>query len=191
MGPRTAHSSRGEATPTLNTGRQPPLVIGWLDCVWYTPGRRGLPSWLPWYPTNSYWACCRQHPQVPFCRAALQPLLSQFVLVPCVTPPQLQNPALQCVKFHATDDCPMLHLIYIPLQGLWSLKRANNTSQFGVVSKLASCVFDLNRTSPRIEPWGTLLLTGRQSDVALFTTTPWALPPSQFFTQYNVYLLIP
>ncbi|KAK4818920.1 hypothetical protein QYF61_022097 [Mycteria americana] len=27
-----------------------------------------------------------QHPQVPFCRAALQTLLSQFILVPSITP---------------------------------------------------------------------------------------------------------
>ncbi|KAK4810956.1 hypothetical protein QYF61_013364, partial [Mycteria americana] len=42
-----------------------------------------------------------QHPQIPFCRAALQPLLSQFILVPGVTPSQVQNPALGLVKFHA------------------------------------------------------------------------------------------
>ncbi|KAK4811360.1 hypothetical protein QYF61_027589 [Mycteria americana] len=65
-----------------------------------------------------------QHPQVPFCRAALQPLLSQSILVPGITPCQMQNPA------------------FIPLQGLLSLERVNSTSQIGIISKLADGAFN-------------------------------------------------
>ena len=48
-----------------------------------------------------------QHPQIPFCRVALQPLLSQFILLPGITPSQVQNPAFGLVQFHPIDDCPM------------------------------------------------------------------------------------
>ena len=83
-----------------------------------------------------------QHPQIPFCRAALQPLLSQSVLVPGVTLSQMQNLTFVLVKFHAIDDCPMLQSIQVPLQGLLSLRRVNSTSQFGIVSKLANGAFN-------------------------------------------------
>ncbi|KAK4806807.1 hypothetical protein QYF61_005603 [Mycteria americana] len=86
-----------------------------------------------------------QHPQIPFCRAALQPLLSQFILVPGITPCQVQNPAFGLVKFHAIDDCPMLQSIQIPLQGLLSLERVNSTSQFSIISKLANSAFGCTR----------------------------------------------
>ncbi|KAK4811354.1 LOW QUALITY PROTEIN: hypothetical protein QYF61_027583 [Mycteria americana] len=81
-----------------------------------------------------------QHPQVPFCRAALQPLLSQSILVSSVTPSQVQNLAFVLIKFHAIDDCPMLQSI--PLQGLLPLKRVNSTSQIGIISKLADGAFN-------------------------------------------------
>lgn len=48
----------------------------------------------------------------------------------------------------------------------------------------------LIRTVPRTEPRRTLLVTGYQSDVALFTTILWALPSSQFITQNSMNLLI-
>lgn len=47
-----------------------------------------------------------------------------------------------------------------------------------------------NRTDPRIQPWGPPQVTGCQPNVAPFTTTVWALPFSQFFTQHTVNLLI-
>ncbi|KAK4827409.1 hypothetical protein QYF61_017839 [Mycteria americana] len=76
-----------------------------------------------------------QHPQVPFCRAALQPLLSQSVLVPRMTLSQVQNLAFGLVKFHPINDFP------IPLQGILSLKGVISTSQFGI-SKLANGAFN-------------------------------------------------
>ncbi|CAM9595396.1 unnamed protein product, partial [Bubo scandiacus] len=44
----------------------------------------------------------------------------------------------------------------------------------------------LNRSGPKTEPWGTPLMTGSQLDLTLFTTTLWARPSSQFFTQQSV-----
>ncbi|KAK4807043.1 hypothetical protein QYF61_018384 [Mycteria americana] len=41
----------------------------------------------------------------------------------------------------------------------------------------------LNRTGPNTEPWGTPLVTGHQLDLTPVTTTLWARPSSQFFTQ--------
>ncbi|KAK4825193.1 hypothetical protein QYF61_025121 [Mycteria americana] len=46
----------------------------------------------------------------------------------------------------------------------------------------------LNRTGPKTEPCGTPLVTGRQLDLIPFTTTLWAQPSSQFFTQRRVHL---
>lgn len=52
-----------------------------------------------------------QHPQIPFYRAVLQLLLSQFILVPGISPFQVQNLALGLLKFHAIDNCPMFSYI--------------------------------------------------------------------------------
>ena len=49
----------------------------------------------------------------------------------------------------------------------------------------------LKRTGPRIEPWGTSLVIGCQPDIASFSTTFWALPFSQLFTQCTTNPIIP
>jgi len=58
-------------------------------------------------------------------------------------------------------------------------KRVSSTSQFGNVSRLAKDVFNscikiiekmLNRTGPRIETWGALLVLSCQPGVAPFAT---------------------
>jgi len=104
MGPRTAHSAQGEATPTLNTTAQsPPWPAGWAGSD-APQAAEVLPPWLPGQLLCHTEPAASQHPQVPFCRAALQPLLSQFILVPGVTPFQLQNLAFVLVKFHAIED---------------------------------------------------------------------------------------
>lgn len=82
------------------------LLTSWFCCVWCTPGCR-LPSWLPGHTAGLYWACCQPVPQVPFCRAALWPLISQFMLLSSVTPSLVQNPAFVLIRFHAFDDCPV------------------------------------------------------------------------------------
>lgn len=46
--------------------------------------------------------------QMSFCRAALQPLIPQFVHITRTTSFQIQNPPFALVKFHPVDDCPAL-----------------------------------------------------------------------------------
>ena len=44
-----------------------------------------------------------------------------------------------------------------------------------------------NRTDPSMDPWAAPFVTGHQLYLTVFTTTLWALPSSQFFTQQRVY----
>ena len=61
---------------TLNAAGWAPLLAVWPCCVWCTPGRRGLPSAKGCQGTLLAHTepAVSQHPQVPRCRAALQPL---------------------------------------------------------------------------------------------------------------------
>jgi len=85
-------------------------------------------------PYSTHWT--------PFCRAAFQLLLSQFIIVSSGTPSQVQNPAFVLVKFHAIEDCTMLQRISIPLQGLLSLEGVNSTSEFSIISKFTNGAFN-------------------------------------------------
>ena len=89
---------------------------------------------------NSIEPVVNQHLQIPFCRAALQPLLSRFVLVPGVTPTQMQNLAFGLVKFHAINHCPVLQSIQNPLQALIP-QESLSISQFYIISNLADGAF--------------------------------------------------
>jgi len=82
-----------------------------------------------------------QHPQTPFCKAALQSLLSRFILVLRVPPSKMQKLSLVLLEFHAIDGCPMLQSIQIPLQGLL-FKRVSSTSQLRIICKLTSYAFN-------------------------------------------------
>lgn len=78
-------------------------------------------------------------------------------------------PVFVLVQFHAIDDCSVLQPMQMPPQGLLSLKRANSTFQFSIISKLPtpfsrSLINILNKTIPGGEPWGTVLVTGLQPD---------------------------
>lgn len=53
-------------------------------------------------------AANQPRPQIPSCRATLQPLLSLFILVPSVTSSQVQNPIFGLANYHAINDCPRL-----------------------------------------------------------------------------------
>lgn len=96
---------------------------------------------------------------------------------PGIAVSQVQHPAFILVDLYTTDYCPVVHCIQTLLQGLLSLQRVSSTFQFGIICKfsvdvLHSClqITDkkmLNRTCPRIGPWGTLLVTSCQPDVVL------------------------
>ncbi|CAM9162361.1 unnamed protein product [Bubo scandiacus] len=74
-------------------------------------------------------------------------------IVSTITPSQVQNLTFGLVQFPATDDCPVLRSMWIPLQGLLSLKRVNSTSQFTITSKLTHNAFNscLHITDRNIE----------------------------------------
>lgn len=109
---RTAHNIKGEAPLMLNITGESPLLIIWLCCVQCTP-KCSLPFWLPGHTAGSCWACCQLHPQDFSCWATLQPLVSQSVPVPGITPSQGQHLAFFFVELHAVSDLPVF-----PLQSL-------------------------------------------------------------------------
>lgn len=76
-----------------------------------------------------------QKPQIPFHRAALQSLMSQFVHISRVVPFQMQNATL--VKFWQLMISHPSNLSgLISLQGLCTLKGVNSSSQFSVTHKI-------------------------------------------------------
>ncbi|KAK4806181.1 hypothetical protein QYF61_001104 [Mycteria americana] len=114
------------------------------------------------------------NPQVSFRGAALQPLVPQFVCIPRITPSQVQNLALALVKFHTVGDCQLSSLSRSLCKA--SLPSRESTAPPSLVSSAnllnvhlipapRSFMKTLKRTGPKIEPWGTPLLTGRQPDV--------------------------
>lgn len=138
---------------------------------------------MPRHAANPIELAVDQHFQIFFCRAALQLLLSPFILMPCVTLSQVKNLVFGLVKVHPINHCSVIQFICVSLHHLSPLKRVNNTLRFGIIFKLANCAFKssrsvintLNLTYPRTELWGTPLVTSHQLDEAPFTTTLWAL----------------
>ncbi|KAK4830182.1 hypothetical protein QYF61_008973 [Mycteria americana] len=78
-----------------------------------------------------------QYPQVLLHRAALNPFISQPVLIPGVALTQVQDPALGLVEPHEVPIGPLLQLVQVPLDGIPSLRGVNHTTQLGVICKLA------------------------------------------------------
>ncbi|KAK4818126.1 hypothetical protein QYF61_006213 [Mycteria americana] len=78
-----------------------------------------------------------QYPQVLLCRAALNHIIPQPVLILGVAPTQLQDPALGLVDLHEGHTGPLLELVQVPLDGILSLRCVNHTTQLGVICKLA------------------------------------------------------
>ena len=119
------------------------------------------------------------NPHISFRRAALKALIPQFVHITRIIPFQLQNLALACIKFHTVANCPAL---YPDLSVRASLPSRESTAPLNLVSLanlfniylvpvFGSFIKILKSTGPKIEPWGTLLVTGRQPDVTAFTVT--------------------
>lgn len=69
-----------------------------------------------------------QNPQIPFCRAALQPLVPQSMWTTRITLSQVQNPASALVKLRTVGDCQVLPSIEVSLQGLPTLKGISKSS---------------------------------------------------------------
>jgi len=52
-----------------------------------------------------------QHPQLRYCRAAVQSLLTELILVPSIILFQVKNLAFVLLKVYAIDVCPVLQSI--------------------------------------------------------------------------------
>lgn len=175
----------------LNTeGESPP---DWLFMLGLMHPKMPFALWLPGMLLAHIEPVADQHPQIPSCWAALQPLISQSLPMFGLTLSQVQHLAVSFVELFATDNCPVL-----PLQGLSSFQGVNSTCQFSTTSNLAadtlqSCIqiVDKNVTSgPRTEPWRILLVTSCQTVMVPFTMTRWALLSSHFNTQHSMNLFV-
>ncbi|KAK4819472.1 LOW QUALITY PROTEIN: hypothetical protein QYF61_004698 [Mycteria americana] len=82
-----------------------------------------------------------QYPQVLSCRAALDHIIPQPLLIPGVA--LTQNPALGLVEPHEVHTGPLLQLVQVPLDDIPSFWRVNCTTQLGVICKLAEGALDL------------------------------------------------
>ncbi|KAK4818658.1 hypothetical protein QYF61_017266 [Mycteria americana] len=128
-----------------------------------------------------------QHSPVLFCLAAFQPLFPRPVALHGVVVTQLalaHRSSLSrslCRAFLPSGRSTLPH----------NLVSSENLLRVHSIPSSRSLIKMLNRTGPSTEPWGTPLVTGRQVDLTPFTTTLWAQPCSQFFTQQRVHLSKP
>ncbi|KAJ7406831.1 hypothetical protein BTVI_64526 [Pitangus sulphuratus] len=98
-----------------------------------------------------------------------------------LSPPEGPHPSLPSthphlafglVKFLPINHSPKLQSVYIPLQGLLSLRRVYSNSQFGIIRKLANGAFNccIHIIDKYVEQDCTPRnITGYQSDVTPFT----------------------
>ncbi|KAK4816403.1 LOW QUALITY PROTEIN: hypothetical protein QYF61_016720 [Mycteria americana] len=108
---------------------------------------------------------------------------------------QVWDPAPSLVEPHIIGLVPSIQPVQIPLVFLPSsrstllpnLVSSANLLRVHSICLARSLIKILNRTGPNTEPWGTSLVTGRQLDLTPFTTTLWAQPSSQHFTQQRVH----
>ncbi|KAK4825284.1 LOW QUALITY PROTEIN: hypothetical protein QYF61_026129 [Mycteria americana] len=87
-------------------------------------------------------ATANQHPQVPFRRAAFQPLCLKPVALHGVVVTQVQDLALGLVEPHTIDLGPSIQPVQVLLQSLPTLKQINTPAQLGVICKLAESALD-------------------------------------------------
>ncbi|KAK4828429.1 LOW QUALITY PROTEIN: hypothetical protein QYF61_026525 [Mycteria americana] len=140
-------------------------------------------------------AAVNQYQQVLFSRAAFQPLFPKPVALHGVVVTQVQDLTLGLVEPHTIGLSPSVQPVQIPLAFLPSsrstlphnLVSSANLLRARSIPSSRSLIKILNKTGPKTEPWGTPLVTGRQLDLVPFTTTLWAQPSSQFFTQQIVH----
>ncbi|KAK4813337.1 hypothetical protein QYF61_026500 [Mycteria americana] len=141
-----------------------------------------------------------QHFQVLFRQAAFQPLFPKTVALHRVVVTQVQDPALSLVDLiqlalaHRSSLSRSLCRAFLPSSRSTlphNLVSSANLLRVHSIPSSWSLIRILNRTGPNTEPWGTSLVTGYQLDLTPFTTTLWAQPPSQFFTQQSIGLSKP
>ncbi|KAK4825636.1 hypothetical protein QYF61_001421 [Mycteria americana] len=87
-------------------------------------------------------AAVNKHPQVLFCRAALQPLFPKPVALHGVVVTQAQDLALSLVEHHTIGPSPSIQPVQVPLQSLPTLQQINTPTQLGVVCKPTESTLD-------------------------------------------------
>ena len=83
-----------------------------------------------------------QHPQVLLGMTALNPFISQPVLVSGVALTQVQDPTLGLVEPREVHMGRLLKHVQVPLDGILSLRHVDCTTQLGVICKLAEGALD-------------------------------------------------
>ncbi|KAK4816180.1 hypothetical protein QYF61_012470 [Mycteria americana] len=83
-----------------------------------------------------------QHPEVPLCQAAVQPLFPKPIAFHGVTVAQGQDLALGLVEPHTIGLGPSIQPVQVPLQSLSTLKQINTPTQLGVICKLTEGALD-------------------------------------------------
>jgi len=105
---------------------------------------------------------------------------------------QVQDPALGLVESHTIDLGPLIQSVQIPLQSLPNLKQIDIPTQLGAICKLTDEALNLliqvidkgiKQDCPQNQALANTVVTGHQLDLTPFTTTLWAQPASQCFTQ--------
>ncbi|KAK4826066.1 hypothetical protein QYF61_005025 [Mycteria americana] len=141
-------------------------------------------------------AAVDQHLQVLFCQAAFQPLFPKPVALHGLAVTEVQGTQhlallnlIQVASAHRSSLSRSLCRAFLPSirsRLLHSLLSSANLLRVHSIPSSRSLIKILNRTGTSTEPWGTPLVTGHQLDLTPFSTTLWAQPSSQFFTQQSV-----
>ena len=104
-----------------------------------------------------------------------------------IASPHLTHISALVVKSHSPWN--------VPLHGVPSFCCVHCTTQLGVISKLlrvhsippsVSLIEMLKSSGPRMDPWGTPLITGLHLDMEPLTTALWLRPSNQFLIQHIV-----
>ena len=192
-GPRPGHSTAGGAFQGQSRGAQPPP----------SPLPAATPLLLQPRGLSAFRAagahCCLMSrfcplgPPGPSPQGCSQRVLLQAVLMSGTAPTQEQHLAPGLVKPHQVPMCPLSEPVQVPLHGVPSFCCVHCTTQLGVISKLlrvhsippsVSLIEMLKSSGPRMDPWGTPLITGLHLDMEPLTTALWLRPSNQFLIQH-------
>jgi len=108
------------------------------DAVQDTLGLLGCKRTLPAHVQFSI----HQYPQVLLLRAALNPFVSQSILILKTALTQVQDLAHGLVEPYEFHTGPLLELVRVPLDSILSLRCVNYTTQLGVICRFAEGALD-------------------------------------------------
>ena len=126
-------------------GGEHPLAC-WPQSSECTPGYH-WPSWQQHAWLGHGYLLIHQHSQVLLCRAALQQVSPEPVLMHGVIPPQVQDLALALVELHWFPLCPTLQPVQISLKGSTAFQCISHSSQFCVIFVLVCLIKGLEHLS--------------------------------------------